>query len=131
VSNDPNPWFSHQHDVNFESASPEIIDLFDNGNTRVTRHGGIGHSRGQVLKIDELKKTATLTLNIDMGVYSPALGTAEKLLNGNYNFLAGASNELELQDLIEEFAPAGGPVYGLQAASYDYRAFRMQSLYAQ
>jgi arylsulfate sulfotransferase len=131
VSNDPNPWFSHQHDVNYESVNPEIIDLFDNGNTRIEENHGLGHSRGQVLQIDETSQTATLTLNADIGVYSPALGTAEKLLDGDYHFLAGVSSMIEPQDLIREFTLAQGSPYSLQSNSYSYRAFRMQSLYAQ
>ena len=36
----------------------------------------------------------TQTLNVDLGNYSPALGTAQRLGNGNFNFDSGDQNAL-------------------------------------
>jgi hypothetical protein len=104
-SNDSYPWFSHQHDGNF--IDPTLLVVFDNGNTRVGAHGG--KSRGQAIRIDEQNRTATLVLNADLGVYSIALGTAEKLSNGNYNFDAGY--------VIDPSSPAGSSAYSLEVDS--------------
>jgi len=35
VSNDPLPWFSHQHDIEFDGTT---FELYDNGNTRITQN---------------------------------------------------------------------------------------------
>ena len=45
----PYPWFSHQHDAEFEPDG--LLTLFDNGNTRVTANGS--RSRGQSWRLDE------------------------------------------------------------------------------
>ncbi len=37
ISNDPWPWFSHQHDVKFQGS---LIVAYDNGNTLVAGFGG-------------------------------------------------------------------------------------------
>src|SRR5205814_6622409 len=73
-SNDPNPWFSHQHDPQFEFGDRSILTLFDNGNVRYDADAEGTHSRGQVLRIDEQNRLATLLLNADLGTYSFALG---------------------------------------------------------
>lgn len=44
-SSDPFPWFSHQHDGNFEIGDPSVLLVFDDGNTRVRAMQG-GNSRG-------------------------------------------------------------------------------------
>ena len=130
-SSDPSPWFSHQHDANFEGAS-STLSLFDDGNTR---HAGDSqaHSRGQVLEIDEENRKATLILNADLGAYSYALGSAQVLPDGNYHFDAGAQlagpGTVLAQSL--EVDPDGNIVYGIQFATYEYRSFRMPDLYTE
>src|SRR5262249_27232033 len=85
-STDPNLWFSHQHDAHFVDDTTMVI--FDNGNTR-RASDPTAHSRGQVWKLDEKTMTATLVLNVDLGSYSGALGTAERLSNRDYSFTLG------------------------------------------
>ena len=69
-SDDPSPWFSHQHDANFETgAASNRLMVLDNGNSRWAEDSSI-HSRGQVLEIDEENRTASLVLNADSGDYS-------------------------------------------------------------
>ncbi|MGH8212852.1 MAG: aryl-sulfate sulfotransferase, partial [Rhodanobacteraceae bacterium] len=88
VSDDPYPWFTHQHDAGFESDG--TFTVFDDGNTRVFDNPGVTeNSRGQVYQVDEVNKVATLLVNSDLGVYSAALGSAQLLSNGNYHFLPG------------------------------------------
>jgi arylsulfate sulfotransferase len=87
VSSDPSPWFSHQHDANFESDNVSFL-VFDDGNTRAATNPA-ADSRGQLLMVDQQNKVATLILNADMGTYSSAVGSAQALPNGDYHFDSG------------------------------------------
>jgi len=126
-SNDPYPWFSHQHDAGFEF--PGILSIYDNGNLRHNANGG--NSRGQVLSIDETNKTVSLLVNADVGVYSQALGSAQLLPNGNYMYQSGTfpfgGNPTFSQTL--EIQTDGTPVYNTQAPS-SYRSWMLPSFYA-
>lgn len=131
-SSDPYPWFSHQHDAQFLTSDPSLMIVFDNGNTRIRANGG--NSRGQAIRIDEQNRTASLALNADLGVYSLALGTAQKLSNGTYNFNAGY--------VIDPGAPGGSAAYGIEvdpsgkivyetkADAIVYRWIRMIDIYS-
>jgi arylsulfate sulfotransferase len=131
VSSDPSPWFSHQHDANFERDNTTLT-VFDDGNTRVA-NDPTAHSRGQVLRIDEQNRVATLVLNADLGTYSPAVGSAQPLRNGNYHFDSGfimdpsGSGNRVSQSL--EVDPSGNISYGIQFGTIEYRSFRMNDLY--
>ena len=87
IASDPHPWFSHQHDPNFLAGDSTLV-LFDNGNVRVAADAD-AHSRGQVLQVDEENRVARVLLNADLGVYSSALGSAQRLRNGDFQFDAG------------------------------------------
>jgi len=119
-------WFSHQHDVDY--ASPVQLTLFDNGNTRCQKAGPSCHSRGQVLSIDETKRIVTLRLNADVGSYSGAWGTAERLRNGNYHFTSGQQFPGPIGQSVEVL-PDGTIDYVLEAGAGEYRSFRLKSLY--
>jgi hypothetical protein len=128
-SSDPYPWFSHQHDGNFESADPSALVVFDNGNTRMTRMGG--YSRGQVLRLDEEGRTATFILNADLGVRSIAVGSAQRLRDENYHFDAGFVTESGGRFAHSiEVNGTGNVVYESKANTILYRTFRMTSMYA-
>ena len=126
-STDPNPWFSHQHDAHFIDDSTLI--LFDNGNTR-RASDPTADSRGQVWKLDEQTMTATLVLNVDMGSYSPMFGSGQRLSNGNYSFLSGAQGTAanQLGQAIE-VRPDGSKAYVLAENRWEYRSFRIRTLY--
>ena len=100
--------------------------LFDNGNTRRSADSD-GHSRGQVLEVDENTLTATLALNADLGAYSLALGSAQKLDNGNYFFNSGWVRNTISQDF--EFDATGNLVSSFDVQTQQYRSFRMRDLY--
>jgi arylsulfate sulfotransferase len=117
-------WFSHQHDPEFENDGS--ISLFDNGNIR-REIDEKANSRGQVLRLDETKRTAELILNADLGYFSFALGSAQKLNNGNYSFSAGFRQDGS--GISIEVDPAGAPVLSLQSTAPEYRTFRMQDMY--
>jgi len=127
-SSDSYPWFSHQHDANFDSADPSNLLVFDNGNTRVTSQGG--NSRGQVLRLDEQSRTASFILNADLGVNSIAVGSAQKLRDQDYHFDAGFVTESGSRFAYSfELNAAGEVVYKAKANTILYRTFRMTSMY--
>ncbi len=87
ISDDLSPWFSHQHDGTILEDGRLLV--FDNGNFR-REDDSTANSRGQVWRLDEDKRTATLELNADLGVYAQALGSAQALNNG-YHFGLGTT----------------------------------------
>jgi hypothetical protein len=126
-STDPNPWFSHQHDAHYIDDSTLI--LFDNGNTRRASDPN-AHNRGQVWKLDEQTMTATLVVNADLGVYSFALGAAQRLSNGNYSFDSGFQGQAPTffaQSI--EVRPDGSQAYVLEVNKREYRNYRIRTLY--
>ncbi len=130
LSDDPSPWFSHQHDPNFELSDPSRLAVFDNGNLRVLHSNVPVDSRGQVLQLDEAARTAKLILNVDLGVLSLALGTAEELSDGNYHFDAGT---VSTPDGPRAYAigvdACGQAVSTMEANTLLYRSFRMSDMY--
>jgi hypothetical protein len=129
LSSDSFPWFSHQHDGNFEDGDPTLLDVFDNGNTRVTLLNQ-GYSRGMVLQIDEGNRTATPVFVLDTGLYSLALGTAERLQNGDMHFDFGYVQEAGgARSYAIESDANGNTIYGSKGMGPVYRSFRMADLY--
>lgn len=132
-SSDPNPWFSHQHDPNFEVNNTTLL-VFDDGNVRAATDPN-AHSRGQALNVDETNKVVTPILNADLGVYSGALGSAELLLDGNYHFDAGfllsvdANGNPLYNAQSLEVTPSGTITFGVQFGTLEYRSFRMPDMY--
>ncbi len=124
LSTDPSPWFSHTHDATLYPDS--TLSVFDNGNVRNASDPN-ANSRGQVLRIDEHTRQAELALNADLGVYSFALGTAQRLPGGNYHFDAGWTGSGAARYL--ETDPSGEIVYAINVAAPVYRSFRMTNLY--
>ena len=122
------PWFSHQHDP---KIAGNVILVYDNGNTRVEGPAGTGgNSRGQALIIDDVALTATLALNFDLGSCSRALGSAQRLSNGNLFFgngLLGDPAHPLSQGL--ELSLDGATKFSVGASAFTYRVFRMKDLY--
>jgi hypothetical protein len=124
ISSDPYPWQSHQHDADY--PEPTVLTLYDNGNTRVASFGG--DSRGMALLLDEVNLTATPILSADVGVYSMALGAAQKLFNGTYWFdsgiIAAGAQSVEVNSsgtIISQIDVTGVAIY---------RTFRLADLYS-
>ena len=122
-STDPAPWFSHQHDVRLDGP---FLLVYDNANTRRVSDP-LANSRGQLLRVDEASRRVTLVLNADLGHYSGALGSAQKLANGNYHFESGIISFKRSQAI--EVDPAGIKRFVLEANTLVYRSFRMKSIY--
>ena len=129
-STDPYPWFAHQHDASFDPVTG-IVAVMDNGNTRVAQRGG--NSRGQVLHIDEATRHVQILRNTDLGAFSVALGSAQRLPNGNYHFNLGyvtPPGQTDPSATSIEINAAGETVYALSAATAEYRTFRLNDLYS-
>ena len=124
------PWFSHQHGI--ELTADGRLLTFDNGNTRCAAAGPDCHSRGQIYRLDEPNRRATLIVDADLGGYSPALGWAQLLQNGDYAFTSGLEADgPTARARILELDPAG---QRLVSAIQDepeglYRAYRLTTLY--
>jgi hypothetical protein len=133
-STDPYPWFSHQHDAGYEPGSRSTITLFDNGNTRVSANPG-ATSRGQAIEVDEKNRIARLVLNVDLGVFSSALGSAQRLQDGTYHFDVGFVYDPDPDALFGSAAfaiqvdPSGNVVSSMKLLSPVYRSFRVDDLY--
>jgi hypothetical protein len=139
ASTDPWPWFSHQHNVEFDGVNYE---MFDDGNTRVAQMGS-GNSRGYVLSVDETNMTATPVLLKDLGAFSQWWGSAQRLNNGNYHFLNGCLGAFgrtvttgncivtagPRSDTSIEVQPDGTQNYTITWNTSAYRSFRLKNLY--
>ena len=128
VSSDGSPWFSHQHDGGVLDQDGGLT-VFDNGNIRAYADPS-SHSRGQMWKVDEAARKATLSLNADLGVYSFALGSAHKLPNGGFHFnlgwVPGAAGPGARSVEVDQ---SGKAVFATNAAAAMYRTFRLKDLY--
>ena len=127
ISDDPWPWFSHQHDVEFDTGDYSTLTVFDNGNTRFASDQ-TARSRGQVIRLDELRRTAHLLVNADLGGFAFALGNAQPLEGGTYHFEVGWVLGTVLSHAVE-VNESGRTVYSLEVAGPVYRALRMRDLY--
>lgn len=115
---------THEHDAEYDPATG-LLSLFDNGNTRVSLYGG--NSRGQAWQIDGANLTATRVVNIELGAYSRATGSAQRLANNNYHFYLGF---ISPNSRSVEVTTSGADEFELVLPSaVGYRSFRMNSLY--
>jgi hypothetical protein len=121
-SSDPSPWFSHQHDVRYINDTTLVV--FDDGNVRQSKNPR-AKSRGQELVLNEKTMRARLVLNADLGNYSPALGSAQKLPNGNFDFGSGFAEQ------TIEVNPHGKKTYVLtmNMPGKQYRTYIYANLY--
>ncbi len=129
-SDDPYPWFSYQHDVGFQPPGSDMLVLFDDGHRRKTKFPA-SNNRGQVWKLDEAAHTATLVMNADVGVYSLAVGSAQRLSNGGYSFEAGFLHPPSISSRTIETSADGKITYAQQVdGGLTYRSFRVANMYS-
>ena len=126
-TSDPTAWFSHQHDPRFEPFSADRLMILDNGNYRRDTNPSAA-SRGQVYQLDEAAKTATLVVNDDLGRYSLAVGSTERLSNGNYWFDAGFLPDAS--GISDEVDAGGKSVFSVRTAAPVYRSYRLTDMYS-
>ena len=129
-SNDPDPWFSFQHDARIETPGSNRLIVFDDGHRR-KKTNPKANNRGQVWELDEKARTATLVYNADVGAYAIAVGSAQRLSNGGYTFESGFINPgPSPYGQSTEISPDGKIVYAQQAAGgVTYRSYRVPDLY--
>jgi hypothetical protein len=124
------PWFSYEHDAGFEPPGSDTLLLLDNGQ-RHKKKDPEAHTRGQYWKVDEKARTATLLMSADLGVYSPFVGSAQRLSNGNFHFNTGAVlKDASFGARSIEVTPEGKIVYVLEiSGALIYRSNRVMDLY--
>jgi arylsulfate sulfotransferase len=128
-SDDPYPWFSFQHDVGFDPPGSNRLIVFDDGDGR-HKKSPQANNRGQVWELDEQAMTATLVVNADLGVFSPAVGSAQSLSSGGYSFESGMVDPPMVYSRATEVAADGRIVYAQQTdGAATYRSFRVPDLY--
>jgi hypothetical protein len=127
-SDDPNPWFTHQHDPNY--IAPDLLVVYDNGNGRpdCLADETACQSRGQLYQLDEDTMTADLVLNADLQNYARAVGAAQVLSNGNYAFNSGIVDGAPVAK-SDEVDANGDILYSIQMDTRVYRSFRLKDLY--
>jgi arylsulfate sulfotransferase len=127
--NDSYPWFSHQHDAEWDFGGTDMT-VFDNGNTRIAQNP-TEHSRGQLLSISESTLTATLIDNIDIGGYCQALGTAQMLIDqtGAVTGLHYECGTLNFTSSQSQSYYATG-VLNMSSGTAAYRSAQMHDMYS-
>jgi hypothetical protein len=125
------PWFSHQHDVEFDGTNYELMD---NGNTRVSPPPlgvGSGNSRGQVYSLDETAMVATQLISADLAAFSAGYGSAQLLANGDYYFGLGflPINGKPFNAGLEVVPNSSSVSYSVNFPSFAYRSFRLSGFY--
>lgn len=129
VPTEANPWFSHQHDAEYDVPGKPLLSLFDNGNGRRVQDP-TADSRGQAYWLNESALTVDQVLNVDLGTYSSALGSAQLLSNGNFNFTSGLiTSTPSITNQAVEVLDSGTLDYVLQSGGASYRNFRVYSMY--
>ncbi|HTT65932.1 MAG TPA: aryl-sulfate sulfotransferase [Bryobacteraceae bacterium] len=148
--NDPWPWFSHQHEAAIENGGAGPFTVLDNGNTRRSSPGkstggvpGLGtkcgphdcDTRGMALTIDENTMQVTPVMNMDLGYFSDAMGSAQLLADGNYYFLAAIVVNGNVDTGYDiQVQPTPGTATGTEVMSVSgpasYRTWLMPNLYS-
>ncbi len=126
-SEDPYPWFSHQHDAGFVTGESNRLLVFDNGNVRCDAQPSDCNSRGQVIELDEERRVARLALNMDLMTYSFALGSAQRLSTGEFAFGIGILPDRTSMSVL--FNARGEAVHALTAEQPVYRSVWMRDLF--
>jgi arylsulfate sulfotransferase len=132
-SDDPYPWFSYQHDAGFDPTTGLLV-LFDDGHRRKEKYPN-ANNRGQAWRLDEANRTATLVMNVDLGLYAVAVGSAQPLSNGDYSWESGfidpgPAGFGQIHSVTTETSPDGKIVGSEQAnGALTYRSFRVASMY--
>lgn len=130
-SDDPHPWFSYQHDVGFDPPGSDMITVLDNGDARFEKDK-TAQTRGQQWRLDEKNRTATLVYNARLQGYSFAVGSAQVLKNGGYNFTAGFLDPATSpHGRMVETDRDGRVVFSIDALGIIvYRTYRVDDLYS-
>jgi len=121
-------WFSHSHDAEYLGTNQ--VMLYDNGNANPDCLADPRQcaSFGKIYRLDEGNMTATPVLDANLQNYSFAVGTAQRLSNGNYHFESGSYNG-SFKARTHELTPTGQIIFEMEISARTYRAFRLRDLY--
>ncbi|MGA7436474.1 MAG: arylsulfotransferase family protein [Solirubrobacterales bacterium] len=112
--------FSWQHDA--QPLSGNRVSLFDNSDSPVAAKPWANQSRGLILKLNNKKKTATVSdqFKNPLKPLSPTQANVQALSSGNYLVAFGQI------PIISEFGPSGNMVYDatVDTSGGFYRAYR-------
>ena len=88
-------------------------------------------SRAQIWKLDEEKRTATLTYNADLGGHAACCGSMQNLKSGGYASLAGAIGGTSARGRATETDKDGKTIFALGLEGFSvYRSFRVDDMYS-
>lgn len=130
-SKDPDPWFSFQHDAGFEPVGSDILTLTDDGTagSEPSDKKPPKGVRGQVWKLDEENRVATLLVNAPLGLNTVCCGSMQVLKNGGYSAVAGWS--LPVKGRTADFDKDGKMVFAIDLmGAADYRSYRVADMYS-
>jgi hypothetical protein len=123
-------WPYHQHDAAYVGEDHVLMYANGNASPACLANALLCESRGLVFRLDEENRIATPVLEAGLDVYSPALGTAQRLGNGNYWFDSGFLGAPDFYSTLDEITPAEQRVFSLRAEGMSlYRAIRAPDLY--
>src|SRR5581483_1191845 len=134
IADDPQPWFSYQHDAGFEPVGSNILSILDDGHERFKKNPKVNTS-GQVWKLDEEARTVPLLHNADLGVYAVAVGSAQTLKNGGHTFEAGfiprQGSDPSVYGRTVETDADGKVAFAMDVQGIVvYRSFRVDDMYS-
>ncbi|MTW19483.1 aryl-sulfate sulfotransferase [Allochromatium palmeri] len=131
IGGESDDWFSHTHDASFISENRLLV--YDNSNQRCTAETPSPdcQSRGQVWEIDEQAMTAELVFNRDLGEFAFAVGSAQRLLSGDYWFNSGMLGSFAApRATLLEAGPDGVMRRQIELDMLHYRSYRLRDLYS-
>ncbi len=127
ITDVPDPWEDHPHDVT--SPSKGVYSMFDNGDGRYAANPS-ATSRGLVYVIDEANLEVVGIQVYPLPIYSGGNGSAQLLTNGNWMFMAGYPvNSTGVYSEEFEFAPNGTTPLWTETLPQQYRMTRLSSLF--
>jgi arylsulfate sulfotransferase len=131
VGGEADDWFSHTHDASFISENRLLV--YDNSNLRCAAETPPPdcQSRGQVWEIDERAMTAERVFNQELGEFAFAVGSAQRLLNGDYWFNSGMLGSFAApRTTLLEVGPDSVTPRRIALDMFHYRSYRLRDLYS-
>ena len=89
------------------------------------------------VRIERAGRTATLVMNVDLGIYAIAVGSAQPLSDGNYSWESGfldpgPAGLGQIHSQTTETSADGKIVFSQQVdGSLTYRSFRVANMYSK
>lgn len=129
------PWFSHQHDAEFEFGGQliggaRLVSVYDNGNTRQANFNTNAHSRCQLWALWEDQLVANLNRNAELPGYAGSVGSAQMLDNNSTVCHSGnVANTTTQRSQTTESDGNANEIHTLGSTVTSYRSWRMRDMY--